>query len=77
MSIAPMTGILTVDLTIDGQDYTVTLDPVNFEAGYHYVVNLEYTGTEIKFPDASGAPGTKLEIVPWSSAGSIGVKSLN
>ena len=76
MSVIPVSGILTVDLTIDGQSYTVTLDPVNFQAGYHYVVNLEYTGTEIKFPDATGAPGSKLEIVPWTSAGAIGVKSM-
>ena len=76
MSIVPTTGVLTAQLTIDGQSYTVTLDPFTFKAGYHYVVNLEYTGTQVVFPNASGATGTKMEITPWTSAGSIGTKNI-
>lgn len=74
ISIVPTTGVLTAQLAIDGQNYTVTLDPYTFKAGYHYVVNLEYTGTQVLFPSATGATGTKMEITPWSSAGTIGTK---
>lgn len=76
ISIVPTTGVLTVQISVDGQSYTVSLDPYTFKAGYHYVVNLEYTGTQIQFPAATGGTGTKMEIKPWTSAGSIGTKNI-
>ena len=74
MTVLPGTGILTIDLTVDGQPYTVTLDPHSFSAGTHYRVNLVYTGTQIEFPSASGAAGTAMEIVAWNSGGTLEVK---
>ena len=77
MSVMPVKGTLTVEMTVDGQSYTVTLDPYTFKAGYHYVVNLEYTGTQINFVSGTGAAGSGMEITPWSSAGNINVKGSN
>ena len=74
MTVLPGTGILTIDLTVDGQPYTVTLDPHSFVAGTHYRVNLVYTGSQVEFPSASGAAGTAMEIVAWNSGGTLEVK---
>lgn len=76
MSMVPGTGTIKINLTIDGQSYLVTIPAYTYRAGYHYLITLEYTGSQIIFPDGSGATDGKMKIIPWTSGGSIGVKGL-
>lgn len=76
MSMVPGTGTIKINLTIDGQKYLVIIPNYDYQAGYHYLITLEYTGTQISFPDGTGTPGGKMEIIPWTSGGSIDVKGL-
>jgi len=76
-----------VNMTIDGQTYAVTVDQDKtggeFKAGYHYLITLEYTGSEVTFTPGNGdgngstGSGSGMEIIPWAPGGNIGVKSIS
>lgn len=77
MSAVPFTGTIRVSLTIDGQSYTLTIPSHQYVAGNHYQITLEYKGSQVVFKPGTGATGGSMEIIPWTSGGSIGVKGNN
>ena len=87
MSVVPCKGSIDVNMTIDGQTYAVTVDQDKtggeFKAGYHYLITLEYTGSEVTFTPGNGdgngstGSGSGMEIIPWAPGGNIGVKSIS
>lgn len=77
MSAVPFTGTIDINLTIDGQNYSLTTQSNEFKAGTHCLITLTYNGSQVVFPNADGSQGSAFEIIPWTSGGSIGVKGNN